>query len=208
MVRDSDCTVGDERLIKDVENLRVSSVEPEEEFEDYEEDECEEPVVLGFVQSPEHEWSLLRHLFPSKAGGLPAWLDPVDLPSGKSCTCDVCGTPLRFLLQVYAPLSHKESAFHRTLYIFICTSMTCLIQHQRNQQNQCSKKGSRSVKVFRCQLPRTNPYYSPDAPKNDGTDKPSTVGAALCDWCGSWKGDRVCSSCGITHYCSDIHQVP
>ncbi|KAL9660977.1 hypothetical protein QQ045_025796 [Rhodiola kirilowii] len=205
MVRDSDNV--DKRLIKDLERLHVSSVEDEEEIiEDYEEDESEEPVVLGFLENPKHKWSLFRQLFPSKTGGVPAWLDPVDLPTGSSCICDICGFPLQFLLQVYAPLFEKESTFHRTLYVFVCTSMSCLIQHKRKQQNYYPKKTSQSVKVYRCQLPRTNPYYSADPPKQDGTDKPSGIGAVLCDWCGSWKVDRECSSCKIAHYCSDIHQ--
>ncbi|KAF2325128.1 hypothetical protein GH714_022927 [Hevea brasiliensis] len=29
-----------------------------------------------------------------------AWLDPVNVPSGRSCACDICGNPLQFLLQV------------------------------------------------------------------------------------------------------------
>lgn len=30
-----------------------------------------------------------------------AWLDPVDhLPTGRLCRCDICDTPLQFLLQV------------------------------------------------------------------------------------------------------------
>jgi hypothetical protein len=31
---------------------------------------------------------------------LQAWLDPVNLPSGRSCVCDICEEPLQFLLQV------------------------------------------------------------------------------------------------------------
>lgn len=31
-----------------------------------------------------------------------AWLDLVNLPSGRSCVCDICGEPLQFLLQVFA----------------------------------------------------------------------------------------------------------
>lgn len=92
---------------------------------DFSDDEDEEllPVTLGFLEKPKNRWSLARQLFPSKAGGVPvrlkskfslfrgiflmktlsfffliqAWLDPVSLPSGKSCLCDICGEPLQFL---------------------------------------------------------------------------------------------------------------
>ncbi|WJZ90404.1 hypothetical protein VitviT2T_009550 [Vitis vinifera] len=171
-------------------------------------DDCEaEPVTLGFVEKPKNGWSLLCHMFPSKAGGLPAWLDPINLPSGKSSLCDICQTPLQFLLQVYAPISEKESTFHRSLFVFMCTSMECILQDKREQWKCPPEKASRSVKVFRCQLPRSNPFYSSEPPRGDGTDKPSGIGARLCNWCGTWNGDKVCSSCRKAHYCSEKHQV-
>ena len=44
----------------------------DEEDEDDEEDEEDEmTVTIGFVEKPKHDWSLLPHLFPSKAGGFP-----------------------------------------------------------------------------------------------------------------------------------------
>jgi len=45
-----------------------------------------------------------------QVGGAPAWLDPVHLPSDLRCACcsgsggSVCGRPLVFLLQIYAPV--------------------------------------------------------------------------------------------------------
>ncbi|KAJ0796687.1 putative Zinc finger, MYND-type [Helianthus annuus] len=88
-------------------NMRISSDDEEyEEVDDGDNDEdCGEEeeqalALLGFVSDmpPKHEWSLLRD---SKAGGTPAWLNPINLPSGKSCLCDICGQPLRFMLQVF-----------------------------------------------------------------------------------------------------------
>ncbi|XP_057725302.1 uncharacterized protein LOC130940990 [Arachis stenosperma] len=179
-----------------------------DEFEDDDDDdeEEEEAVTLGFVEKPKNEWSLGRQFFPSKAGGVPAWLDPVDIPSGRSSICDICGEPLQFLVQVYAP-TKKESAFHRMLFVFMCRSMKCLLRDQHEQWQRDPEKPSRSVKVFRCQLPRFNPFYSSEPPKNDGNYKPSGGGAAFCNWCGTWKGDKLCSSCRQVRYCSEKHQV-
>ncbi|KAJ4727740.1 programmed cell death protein 2 [Melia azedarach] len=181
--------------------------EYEDDDDDEEDEEEQEPVTLGFIEKPKNSWSLLRHLFPSKAGGSPAWLDPINIPSGRSCLCDMCGEPLHFVLQVYAPIVEKESAFHRTLFLFMCPSMACLLRDQHEQWKRPPEKTSRSVKVFRCQLPHSNPFYSSEAPKCDGTDKPSGPGVSLCNWCGTWKGDKVCSSCRKAHYCSQKHQV-
>nr|XP_043621654.1 programmed cell death protein 2 [Erigeron canadensis] len=180
----------------------------DDDDEDEEEDEQEQPpVTLGFVEKPEHEWSLFRQLFPSKAGGTPAWLDPINLPLGDSCLCEICGEPLRFLLQAYAPLTDKDSAFHRTLFVFMCPSMSCLRQDQHEQWKHHPEKRSRSIKVFRCQLPRNNQFYSSEAPKYNGTDKPLGAAAPLCGWCGTWKGDKVCGNCKKARYCSKRHQA-
>lgn len=71
----------------------------DEDFDD-DDDDDDEPATLGFVDKPKDEWSLCRQYFPSKAGGVPAWLDPLNIPSGSSSVCDICGDPLQFLLQV------------------------------------------------------------------------------------------------------------
>ncbi|XP_039136827.1 programmed cell death protein 2 [Dioscorea cayenensis subsp. rotundata] len=183
----------------------VEEIEIDEDDEEEEEDE--EGVTLGFVEKPKNPRSLLRHLFPSKAGGVPAWLDPVDLPPESARTCGFCGDPLQFLLQIYAPISEKESTFHRTFFVFMCPSMACLLRDQHEQWKHGVDKPHRSVKVFRCQLPRSNPFYSSEPPKYDGTDKPLSTGAVLCSWCGTWKGEKVCGSCRKARYCSEKHQL-
>jgi hypothetical protein len=55
--------------------------------------------LLGFVEAPERGTDLLRHRFPSKVGGCPAWLDPVHLPSRDQLTCPFTGKVMRFLMQ-------------------------------------------------------------------------------------------------------------
>ena len=120
----------------------------EEDFFDDEDDESSDDIVyfvsLGFAREPESSTLLLRNHFPSKLGGPPAWLDPVQLPlDADELRCQASGEGLRFLLQLYAPLDEGDEtrAFHRMLYVFV------------------SPRGSRltergAVRAFRCQLPR------------------------------------------------------
>ncbi|EOY09784.1 Zinc finger (MYND type) family protein / programmed cell death 2 C-terminal domain-containing protein, putative isoform 3 [Theobroma cacao] len=207
---------GKEDSIEELKGLRITPLDDDDDDDDEEiavdddeddDEEEEEAVILGFVEKPQHSWSVLRQQFPSKAGGVPAWLDAYNLPSGMSCVCDICGQPLQFVLQVYAPLVEKDSTFHRTLFVFMCLSMKCLQRDQHEQWKRHPEKQSRSVKVFRCQLPRANTFYSNEPPKGNATDKPLTPGAPLCNWCGTWKGDKFCSSCKIARYCSQKHQA-
>ncbi|KAF5732621.1 hypothetical protein HS088_TW17G00151 [Tripterygium wilfordii] len=121
----------------------VQDIVVDEDDDDEDEDE-QESVTLGFLEEKEYDWSLLRQFFPSKAGGVPAWLDPVNLPSGRCSACDICGEPLQFVLQVYAPISEKESAFHRTLFVFMCQSMACLLRDEHEQWKCYPEKVSRS----------------------------------------------------------------
>ncbi|XP_066347976.1 uncharacterized protein [Miscanthus floridulus] len=177
------------------------------DYEDADDEDEEVEVTLGVLSKPKHAGLLLRHLFPSKAGGIPAWLDPVNLPSGKSSFCGFCGEPLQFVLQIYAPDEDNVAAFHRTLFVFMCPSMACLLRDQHEQWKHKHGNPCRSVKVFRCQLPRTNAFYSPQPLKHDGSDKPLCPGAPVCHWCGTWKGDKICSSCKKARYCSEKHQA-
>ncbi|KAL1371266.1 uncharacterized protein LOC107487524 isoform X2 [Arachis duranensis] len=90
---------------------------------------------------------------------------------------------------------------------FVANLYNSWFRDQHEQWQRDPEKPSRSVKVFRCQLPRFNPFYSSEPPKNDGNYKPSGGGAAFCNWCGTWKGDKLCSSCRQVRYCSEKHQV-
>lgn len=108
---------------------------------------------IGFVEeAPASE--LVRQFFPSKLGGRPAWLDPVDVPTAKQLKCLYTREPLDFLLQLYAPVDDEPTAFHRALYVFISP-----------HGGDLHRLGA--VRVFRSQLPRENPFY-PDEPAEPG----------------------------------------
>ncbi|KAG6557147.1 hypothetical protein Mapa_001074 [Marchantia paleacea] len=204
----NDPEIGLEQTIASLEIVASDGldVESEEEEEDGEEDEVWGGGGLkGFVSKPDEPWKILRQYFPSKAGGAPAWLDPVKVPQAKHASCGICDKPMQFVLQVYAPLDDDASAFHRTLFVFICNSLACLQQDQNQQRRK--EKLKRSVKVFRNQLLRDNDYYSASPPKTDGSELPLCKGAVLCSWCGTWKGDKICGGCKQTRYCSQTHQM-
>lgn len=194
------------RLHLPPQELAIRDTESEEDDEEDEEKEVD-PMILGFVRTPENPHSLTRHFFPSKAGGTPAWLDPINIPTGLDSCCGICGNPLQFLIQVYAPIEEKDDAFHRTLSVFMCPSMACLQQDQIEQRKLPMEKPSRSLKVFRCQLARENPFYPVDPPKHDGHDAPLSSGVTLCSWCGTWRGGKICSGCKMARYCNRQHQV-
>jgi len=118
------------------------------------------PCQLGYLtavedtDNPDH---MTRFHFPSKAGGKPAWLNPAHLPV--NLKCGSCGRALCFLCQVYAPLTPGEAAdrpaaFHRTIYVFACNQADCI---------RPGLVANGSVKALRCQIPRANSFYSPDA---------------------------------------------
>jgi len=109
-----------------------------------------EEVELGFVEKPEDDLPL----FPSKTGGKPVWLDPLNLPHVENLTCKKCGNPRVLLLQLYAPVDHLTNCYHRTVYVFCCKNPAC---HSRSS-------GDPFV-VLRCNLPRVNPFYELE---NDG----------------------------------------
>ncbi|GJP44806.1 hypothetical protein CLOM_g4220 [Closterium sp. NIES-68] len=184
-------------------------------------------VLLGFVQKPSHDWSLARHRFPSKVGGAPAYLDPLNLPCDP-LLCDFCSQPLRFLLQVYSPLDAEPSAFHRALFLFACRHQPCLARHQQEQQAQLAegqregqgnegegkvegadgwaRERRRSVCALRSQLPRSNPFYAFTPPPPDTPGAPLSKQVAMCEWCGTWKGSKRCGGCRQVNYCSKEHQ--
>ncbi|XP_040821624.1 programmed cell death protein 2 isoform X1 [Ochotona curzoniae] len=154
------------------------------------------PVELGFAEEAP-AWRLRSEQFPSKVGGRPAWLGAAGLPGPGALACALCGRPLAFLLQVYAPLPDRDDAFHRALFLFCCREPPC-----------CA-----GLRVFRNQLPRKNDFYSyeppPDGPA-PGTGEAVCLqlqsGAHLCRVCGCL-GPKACSRCHKAYYCSREHQM-
>lgn len=105
---------------------------------------------LGFIEPINCPERILRHRFPSKVGGRPAWLDPVHIPTS-TLLCPTTQHTLHFLLQLYAPIEDAPHAFHRAVYVFISP-----------QGAQLHKPGH--VVALRTQLPRHNHFYPPDPP--------------------------------------------
>ncbi|TEA29172.1 hypothetical protein DBR06_SOUSAS21610002 [Sousa chinensis] len=151
---------------------------------------------LGFVEAAP-AWRLRSEQFPSKVGGRPAWLGAAGLPGPAGLACALCGRPLAFLLQLYAPLPGRADAFHRSLFLFCCRTPPC-----------CA-----GLRVFRNQLPRRNDFYAYEPPSEDPPlETGESVclqlesGAHLCRVCGCL-GPKTCSRCHKAHYCSKEHQT-
>ncbi|CAN8024848.1 hypothetical protein HPB47_000012 [Ixodes persulcatus] len=154
-------------------------------------------VELGFLEKCE-PWAVKSKYFPSKVGGKPAWLHLKNIPDGERLSCQNCGEPCAFLLQVYAPIDDVDSAFHRTLFVFVCVAPGCL-----------NKNKTGSFIILRSQLPRINSFYEQEPPieTEEGSDSPSASDfSKLCVVCGAL-GNKTCAKCRSRNYCSKSHQV-
>ena len=78
-------------------------------------------INLGELKIPKNSLIMTSAYFPSKVGGKPAWLIPEKAPE---LECQVCSTPLVFLLQLYCPLSSKDE--HRQLVLLSCLGPECV----------------------------------------------------------------------------------
>jgi hypothetical protein len=71
--------------------------------------------------------------------------------------CPRCNSRLTFIGQLYCPLDNKQETFHRMIYIYACLKSKC-------------KDNPESVRVFRCQLSKSNKYFSERPPNYDLLD--------------------------------------
>jgi len=154
-------------------------------------------VDLGFMERDFDPWETQSRHFPSKIGGKPAWLDLAKLPSPKQLQCPYCALPLTYLLQVYSPDNNSDSAFHRSIFVFLCLASSCWDQGKEPP-----------VLVLRCQLSRSNPFYPWEPPEErDGwrEDIKAEAFGKLCAVCGC-RADKSCAQCKKADYCSEKHQ--
>ncbi|KAK1935865.1 putative programmed cell death protein 2 [Babesia divergens] len=116
-------------------------------------------------------WEYQRQFFPSKLGGLPAWLEPDPLPPESAFSCGNCSAVMTFVLQLYAPDDDEPTgdAFHRALFLFAC--QPCKTQWR----------------AFRSQLPRKNRHYA-FHPEAEGTLFPQPD---------AHMSRQCCMACGI-----------
>ncbi|OAF71740.1 Programmed cell death protein 2 [Intoshia linei] len=152
-------------------------------------------LLLGFINSREKEnldtFEINEQTYlDSKIGGFPHWLDFKNLCEIPTCT-GTCEKPLKFLLQIYAPIKNIVHAFHRTLYIFVCGSKKC---------------DNRNFFIIRCQMPEKNEihtlnFFQTDNPYFETVSKVANI----CVACGV-SADKKCSKC-MTFYCSKFHQI-
>ena len=158
--------------------------------------ECESDLDLGFVEDAP-AWLLASRFFHSKVGGRPSWLDLKNLPESQEFLCEFCQKPRVLCLQIYAPIEEKSSCFHRTLFIFMCTSP------------ECHTDSKSPFLVLRSQLARNNEFYPYESPV-ESQDWKSDLNAfkyvKICRVCGC-PGDKKCSGCDQVYYCSREHQM-
>lgn len=116
------------------------------------------PEAASLAERNKTKQLMRRQHFPSKVGGAPAWLDPVDIPTGKQLKCLYTREQMDFLMQIYAPVDgddddaneNEENAFHRAVFVFVSP-----------HGGDLHRPGA--VRVFRSQLRRANEFY-PDEP--------------------------------------------
>ena len=182
---------GNNISVEEAKEMEANTSDSDDDLSSVEETDYQ----IGFIDDSlnalhhEEDW---RKWDGGKVGGLPVWLNPVDLPPPNTLACSTCEEPMKFLLQIYCPLDDILNAFHRSIYLFCC------------KRAQCVSSGM--VKVLRCQLPKANPYYAIE-PSTDleVLKKDSLKLPALCQLCGCLATNK-CVKCKRASYCCRSHQ--
>lgn len=118
---------------------------------------------LGFAEVAP-AWRLRSQQFPSKVGGRPAWLGEAGLPGPAELACSLCGRPLAFVLQLYAPLPGRADAFHRGLFLFCCRAPPCCAGLRGERRGEGGGRGRRLLgfgsrpRAFQTRLFLSNGY--------------------------------------------------
>ncbi|XP_017149479.2 programmed cell death protein 2 [Drosophila miranda] len=151
-------------------------------------------IDLGFAEKRDNNGWLTNRYFPSKLGGLPAWLELEALPPTEQLQCQKCKAPKVFLAQLYAP--HEDDFnFHRSIYIFVCRNADCQQDHS-----------AENFTVLRSQLALKNKFFSEQAAEDDGEPLPPIPCLKkVCAACGCY-APHACSRCKTIYYCSAAHQ--
>ncbi len=184
-------------------------------------------------------WLDILFFFTSKIGGKPSWLNHANIPLAAETVvaqnnnepaatpvrlqCNNCSSQLKFLLQLYAPISSNDKlysklesvsdVFHRVLYVFLCTNTECL------------PASKRALKVYRSQMARQNELFAQcPPPALDSGDSQRDQKEAddfllafyknlharnlmnTCIVCGL-AASKKCAKCSFAHYCCHSHQV-
>eukprot|EP01091_Cochliopodium_minus_P001048 TRINITY_DN10921_c0_g1_i1.p1 TRINITY_DN10921_c0_g1~~TRINITY_DN10921_c0_g1_i1.p1 ORF type:complete len:259 (+),score=46.55 TRINITY_DN10921_c0_g1_i1:48-779(+) len=167
------------------------NVDSSEGSEECSEDVVENIIELGFVER-DFDVSIRDNHFTSKIGGRPIFLNPDKLIDLEDLKCTNCNNYMTLLMQIYAPSSDNEDAYHRVLYLFSCKNPTCF-----------NSKAPKCMKLFRCQLPQINEYYE----KDDTEGKLiSQHPENICFICGI-PANKKCSKCKKIFYCTKEHQL-
>ena len=172
-VRGNDVSKESARAIQSILDVTsgVDDEEAEEEEEEEEELLIEDSLVrVGVAVHAEHSRAMCADRFPSKVGGLPAWLHPTSVPDASALACGASNKPMDFVAQLYAPLSPEDGVgidtttgelrpdvFHRAIFIFA-------------SPHGESWNVPGAIRAFRCQLPRANEFYSFEPPPEDDDD--------------------------------------
>jgi len=168
-----------------------------------------EAVELGFAEPIEDSAAFAADWVEwqgGKVGGKPVWLVPAALPPLPSVTCPRCERRMVFLAQFYSPVDADDvghdGAYHRMLYVFVCGRGACC----NLPSDAPYAPGRPSVRVFRCQLPRSNPLYVESGDAEPVVPCGWSPAAVSCAVCGLPAPNR-CSRCSCVRYCCREHQA-